>query len=130
MIKEQNQQKLSEADTVAKTDIIYWIAQWRIETHSNIQAHTHTHTRTDCHPCFLSHHNSEDVLCPGFIVEPVCGVDDSCARIDPKQPHTGRVYAAIDGEAQTGTLINVRCSDPQQLHVNWYVLRYADIISW
>ena len=80
-------------------------------------------------PRLPHYHDSEDVLCPGLVVQPVCGVDDPRAGIDPEQSHAGRVYAAIDGEAEAGTLVHVWGSNPQQLHVNRHVLRDADIIS-
>lgn len=80
--------------------------------------------------CLPSHHDCKDVLGSGLIVQPVCRVHNTCARIHPEQPHAGRVYAAVDGEAQTGALVQVRCSDPQQLQVDGRVFRNADIIGW
>lgn len=80
-------------------------------------------------PRLPHYHDSEDVLRPGLVVQPVCGVDDPRTRIDPEQSHTGRVYASVDGEAETGTLVHVWSSNPQQLRVDRHVLRDADIIS-
>lgn len=77
----------------------------------------------------FSHHDCKDVLGSGLIVQPVCRVHNTCAGIHPEQPHTGWVYAAVDGEAQTGTLVRVRRSDPQQLQVDRRVFRNADIIG-
>lgn len=69
-----------------------------------------------------SHHNGEDVLRSGLIVQPACGVDDPRAGIHPEQSHAGRVHAAVDGVAQTSAFVHVRRPNPHQLHVDRYIL--------
>lgn len=62
---------------------------------------------------FLPHHNSEDVLSSGLVVQAIRGVDDARTRIDPEQSHTDWVHTAIDGEGQAGPLVHVRRFNPQ-----------------
>lgn len=76
-----------------------------------------------------SHHDSQDVLRSGLIIQPVGRVHHTSARIDPEQPHAGWVHAAVDGEAQAGALISVGRPEPQQLQVDGRVLRDADVIG-
>ena len=73
-------------------------------------------------PLSISHHNCEDVLRPGFIVQSVCGVNHPSARVDSEQPHAGRIHAAVDGEAQARAVVHVRGSQAQELRVHWRVL--------
>lgn len=69
--------------------------------------HTVMHTPRHRSLFSLAHHNSEDVLCSGLIVQPVCRIDDSRTWVDPEQSHTDWVHTTVYGETQTGALIHV-----------------------
>lgn len=76
-----------------------------------------------------SHHDGQDVLRSGLVIQPVGRVHHASARIDPEQPHAGWVHAAVDGEAQACALIGVGRPEPQQLQVHGCVLRHADVVG-
>lgn len=77
----------------------------------------------------LPHHDRQDVLRSGLVVQPVGRVHHASASVDPEQPHASWVHAAVDGEAQAGAFVGVGSPKPQQLQVDGCVLRNADVIG-
>lgn len=69
--------------------------------------HSDTHKHTQSIFSIPPHHDGEDVLRSGLVVQPVCGVDDPRAGIHPEQSHAGWVHAAVDGVTQTSTFVHV-----------------------
>lgn len=75
------------------------------------------------------HHDGQDVLSSGLVVQPVGCVHHAGTRVDPEQPHANWVHAAIDREAQAGAFVGVGSPEPQQLQVDRRVLRNTDVIG-
>lgn len=81
VINEWNQLKLSEAVTTARGGEL---GSEIMCSETRTRTHTDTHKHTQSIFSIPPHHDGEDVLRSGLVVQPVCGVDDPCAGIHPE----------------------------------------------